>query len=421
MSAALDLAQGFLDRLGTKPPPDALEAVRLAGAERFAQSGFPTRRSETWRFSDLKPLIDARFGASVPAPAFALDDQADTLVFIDGVLDPARSSVGSLPDGVTIGSFAAWSAANPAEASALFDIEGGADRAFLSLNAAYFTDGAAILVPDGIALERPIRIIHWNGGAASHLRSAIRLGKGATATVTEHYCGTGAGWTNAAVTIELAATSVLRRYVLQGEADAAFHTAHVAARIGRAARLEGFLLSLGGRISRQDAELLLAGEAAYCGYSGAYVLRGNQESALRSLIRHAAPQGRTHEVFKGCLADRSHGVFQGKILVDRVAQKTDGYQLSKTILLGERAVMDAKPELEIYADDVKCSHGATVGDLDDASIFYLRSRGITPAAARRMLIEAFVQDTVALVEDEAAREWLAAAVTDRLAEFISWA
>ncbi len=406
MSAALDLAQGFLDRLGTKPLPDALEAVRLAGAERFSLSGFPTRRSETWRFSDLKPLIDARFGASAAAPAFALDDQADTLVFVDGVLDPARSSVGSLPDGVTIGSFAAWSAANPAEASALFDIEGGADRAFLSLNAAYFTDGAAILVPDGIALERPIRIIHWNGGAASHLRSAIRLGKGAAATVTEHYCGTGAGWTNAAVTIELAATSVLRRYVLQGEADAAFHTAHVAARIGRAARLEG---------------LLLAGEAAYCGYSGAYVLRGNQESALRSLIRHAAPQGRTHEVFKGCLADRSHGVFQGKILVDRVAQKTDGYQLSKTILLGERAVMDAKPELEIYADDVKCSHGATVGDLDDASIFYLRSRGITPAAARRMLIEAFVQDTVALVEDEAAREWLAAAVTDRLAEFISWA
>ena len=418
MSVLPEPVRGFLDRLPA--PPGGLSRVREAGRERFAESGFPTRRAENWRYSDLRPLIEARFSGGA-APALADEfAQADRLVFVDGRLDRAASRVGTLPEGAFIGSFAEWSERDPEAASASFDLAGGADRAFLSLNAGWFTDGAAILVPAGVALDRPVFVQHWNSGAAAHVKSVIRLGGGASAVVLERYQGEGAGWTNAAVTIDLGDEARLGRYVLQTESDAAFHTASLATRIGRAARLDGFLLSLGARLARQDADLTLAGDGAYCGFSGGYLLRGQQESALRSLIRHAAPHGRTQEIFKGCVADRAHGVFQGKILVDQDAQKTDGYQLSKTILLGERAMMDAKPELEIHADDVKCSHGATVGDLDETALFYLRSRGLRPETARRLLIEAFVQDAVGVVEDEAARAWLGAAVASRLEAFGSW-
>jgi Fe-S cluster assembly protein SufD len=163
-------------------------------------------------------------------------------------------------------------------------------------------------------------------------------------------------------------------------------------------------------MARQDIHAKLAGERAFCGVSGVYLLADRQESTIASVIEHLAPNGETKEVFKGCLADRSHGVFQGQIKVAQAAQKTDAYQLNKTILLGERAVMDAKPELEIFADDVKCSHGATVGDLDETAEFYLRSRGIPPEQARAMLIEAFVVDAVELVSHEQARDYLTDAI-----------
>jgi len=421
VSVAPDIARDFLGRLDAGAAPGTLDAIRRAGRERFAESGFPTRRSETWRYSDLKALIDARFApgaapdaatlGAVPSPYPA----ADRLVFVDGRL--VTSQIGDLPDGAVIGSFAAWADRNRSDATALFDLDGGADRALVSLNAAFFTDGAAIVVPDGVALPRPVHVVHWNSGAASHLKSLIRLGKGASATVIETYVGSGAGWTNVAVTLDVGEAATLGRYVLQDEAETGFHTSSLAATIGRQARLDGFLLTIGARMARQDAELVLAGEGAHCGYSGAYLLHGGQEGAVRSLIRHAAPNGATREVFKGCLADRAHGVFQGKILVDPAAQKTDGYQLAKTILLGERAVMNAKPELEIYADDVKCSHGAAIGDLDETALFYLRSRGLPADQARSMLLEAFVMDAVNLVEDEAVRAWLAWSVARRLVEF----
>ncbi len=420
---ALAAASSFLDRLDPPPSGDALGEVRRTGLQRFADSGFPTRRSETWRYTDLRPLIEARFAAA-PADEAALaaliaglpDGAGCRLVFVDGRLDDARSRVEALPDGVTVESFARWADRHPAEAARLFDLGGGFDRAFLALNAAFVTDGVIVIVPDGIVLDRPIQLVHWSTGAASHTKSLIRLGRGAAATIVEQHAGSGAGWQNAAVSVELGEAARLGRIVLQTAPADSFHTAHLAATLGTRARLDGFLLSLGGRLARQDAEIVLAGAEAVCAYSGAYLLHGHQESVVRSLIRHGAPAGRSHQVFKGCIADRAHGAFQGKILVDPAAQKTDGYQLNKTILLGERASMDAKPELEIYADDVKCSHGATIGDLDETALFYLRSRGMPPAEARHMLIEAFVQDAIDLVEDTAIRSWLAGAVTARLGE-----
>jgi Fe-S cluster assembly protein SufD len=414
----------FLEALGMSPVAGVLAEVRARGRAAFAESGFPSRRSEAWRFTDLKPLVEGRFGAATePVAPESLDrliaesPVRARLVFVNGRLDAARSTIPALPTGC-VGSFADWAAFNDGEAARLFDLGGGAERALLSLNAAFFTDGPVVVLPDGGSLGEPLHVFHWNdcaAPAAVHERSLIRLGAGAEATILETFCGLGPGWSNAATTIELGAGARLRHYTLQDGASDAIVTAHLAATIGEGAEFDGFLLSLGGRLARQDVRAVLAGSRAFCGYSGAYLLAGRQESSVVSLIDHAAPQGRSRQVFKGCLSDRSHGVFQGKILVRPDAQKTDGYQLNKTMLLGDRAVMDSKPELEIHADDVKCSHGATIGDLDETALFYLRSRGIPAAEARQMLIEAFVLDAVDLVEDEAARLWLGAAIRNRLA------
>jgi Fe-S cluster assembly protein SufD len=301
------------------------------------------------------------------------------------------------------------------EAAASFSTDGSVDEAFVALNAAYFADGPAIILPADTALDRIIHVVHWAEAGAHHVKSVIRLGARAKAVVVETYAGADAGWTNLAETVTLGDDAHLGHYTLQNQAPAAFHTAYATVTLGEKSHYDGFLLSLGGRMARQDLRATLAGSHAFCGYSGAYLLQGRQESAVCTVIEHAAPNGQTKEVFKGCVADRAHGVFLGKIRVAEAGQKTDAYQLNKTLLLGDRAVMDAKPELEIYADDVKCSHGATVGDLDETALFYLRSRGIPPDIARHILIEAFVVDTVDLIEDETARAYFAQAVIRRLA------
>jgi len=402
--------QPFLDALGT-PPIDALGALRLQARERFAGSGFPTRRNEAWKFTELRPLVETRFAPSVAGEAGELPTlaQSDRLVFVNGRFSAAQSHIGDLPEGVVLGSFADWARRNPEAAGSVFDLGGGADRAFLSLNAAFVSDGVVLIVPEGVQLERRVHIVHWSqaeAAASSHVKHVIRLGRAAAATVIESFGGTGGYWSNVSETVEVGDLARLGHYKLQNEGAEAFHTAHLAANIGKGGHYDGFLLNLGGRLARQDVHAVLAGSHAFCGYSGAYLLGGRQEAAVNSLIQHSAPNGQTREVFKGCVADRAHGVFQGKILVDQVAQKTDAFQLNKTMLLSDRAVMDSKPELEIYADDVKCSHGATVGDLDETALFYLRSRGIAPEAARRMLIEAFVVDAIELVEDEITRAYL---------------
>ena len=409
-----DVVQPFLDSLGT-PPVDALGALRLEARERFAGSGFPTRRNEAWKFTELRPLIEGRFVPALEADAASFPElaQSDRLVFINGRYSATQSHIGELPEGVVLCSFADWARRDADAAAQVFDLGGGAERAFLSLNAAFVTDGMVLIVPDDVQLDRRIHVVHWSQAGvaeASHVKHVIRLGRAAAATVVESFAGTGGYWSNVSETVEVGDLARLGLYKLQNDGAEAFHTAHLAATIGKGGHFDGFLLTLGARLARQDVHATLAGAHAFCGYSGAYLLGGRQEAAVNSLIQHSAPNGQTREVFKGCVADRAHGVFQGKILVDPAAQKTDAYQLNKTMLLGDRAVMDSKPELEIYADDVKCSHGATVGDLDETALFYLRSRGIPPEAARRMLIEAFVVDAVELIEDEIVRAYLVDAI-----------
>jgi Fe-S cluster assembly protein SufD len=393
-------------------PAGSLAEKRRAAFARFETLGFPTRRDEAWRFTNLRPLQDKVFapatgkpGATPGLEAYFFAGDTHRLVLVNGRFEPTLSKIGNLPKGVTLDSAAAVASSNPVLASRLLDqtdIVGG--QAFASLNAALFADGFVLVLDPGVVLETPVEIIHWGDAAEGsfHLRHLVQLGAGSRATIIESYTGNGRYWTNAVALIDLAAGAALRHAKLQDEASNAIHLGQVRASIAADVRYESFVLTLGGRLSRHDSFATFAGEGAACGLFGAYLLRGEQEATNATFVDHAVPKCTTNEVFKGVVDDRAHGVFLGKITVRPQAQKTNANQLNKNLLLSPRANVDTKPELEILADDVKCSHGATVGDLDAEALFYLEARGIPADEARRMLIEAFAADAIDRLEDDTA-------------------
>ncbi len=396
---------------------DRLAAQRQAALARFGALGFPTRRQEAWRFTSLRALERRSYppasGGAVPAAAaeaLRLSGPTYRLVLANGRFAPELSDVAGLPQGAWINSTAETLAQRPSlpllDAS---DTEGA--QPFAALNAALFTDGVVIALEPGVALDRPVEIIHLGrveAPASLHLRSRMLLAPGSRARVIESFAGTGPYWTNAVLGVELGAGAALDHVRLQDESDEAVHLALMRLRLDAAARYDGFTLTLGGALSRQDMLVELAGEGAQLSLNGAYLLRGAQEATIAAVIDHAAPGCTTRELFKGVVGDRAHGVFQGSIGVRPEAQKTDAHQLNKNLLLSRRATVDTKPALEILADDVKCSHGATVGDLDEGALFYLRARGIGESEARRMLVEAFAADALDTVEATLFRPHLAA-------------
>ena len=292
------------------------------------------------------------------------------------------------------------------------------DRPFASLNAAFFADGFVLDVAPGVALKRPVEIVHLSDddtGGSLHTRSLVVAGRGSRATLVESYTGVGEYWRNDVVELRLGAGSELARVTLVEEGSEALHFGEISATLDEASRLSSFLLLLKGRTVRHEATVRSEGERSHCELNGAFLLSGRQEANILTTVDHAAPGGETREVFKGVATGRAHGAFQGRITVRPGAQKTDAHQLSRNLVLGPRAAIDTKPELEIYADDVKCSHGAAVGDLDEAALFYLRARGIPSDEARRMLIEAFALEAVELVEQAVLREHLQARLVRRLA------
>jgi Fe-S cluster assembly protein SufD len=396
--------------------PRWLSEKREAAIRRFSELGFPTRRQEAWRFTDLRPLQRAVFPPATTGAAPRLDDAhrlsgaTHRIVLVNGRFAPNLSDLGELPKGAWLASTARTLAERPALLEAIIDdTDMRGAQSFASLNAALFADGFVLALDPGIALDRPVEIIHFGEAAqphSLHLRSAVLLASGSRAQLIESFAGTGSYWTNAVMTVGLSADAVLHHAKLQDEAAGAIHFAVTRAVLDRGARYESFVLTLGARLSRHDTFATLAGEQAQCGVSGAFLLRGEQESTNATFVDHLAPGGTTREVWKGVVEDRAHGVFLGRIAVRPEAQKTDAHQLNRNLLLSPRATVDTKPELEILADDVKCSHGATVGDLDENALFYLRARGIPEAEARHMLIEAFAADAIATVEPPALRDYL---------------
>jgi Fe-S cluster assembly protein SufD len=404
MSAVLDFpvkpeARPYLDAfVENASEPQWLRDMRQRNLARFAEQGFPSRRSESWRYIDLQPL---QTEPALPA------ERSPSLTLSAG---PSNAS-----PGVWFGSLRRALTERPELARIATDAGGNA-QATSALNAALFADGYVLDIAPGAALGQTIEVAHpAPDGGSLHTRSLINLGEGSRATIVETYAGESRYWRNDAVTARLGAGAQLTRIIVVEEAGEAIHTGLFEARLDAGAQLHTVALLLGGSRVRQEWNVCLAGDGAHCRLDAAYIVSGEDEANIVASVDHAAPGGTTRELIKGVAADRGHGAFQGRIIVREHAQKTDAHQLSRNIMLGRRAVIDAKPELEILADDVKCSHGASVGDLDEAALFYLRTRGISIEAARRMLIEGFLREVTDGGVDAAVRDHLLTRLGQRLA------
>jgi Fe-S cluster assembly protein SufD len=286
----------------------------------------------------------------------------------------------------------------------------GEDRCFVALNAALQRDGAVVSLPDGVVIEKPIHLVFVTTGAAAdrtfHLRNLVSLGAGAQVVLVVHYLSlTGDSYlTNAVTDIAIGANAHLELVTVERESGAALHLATVTARLAADARLRSHLFSLGAALARNEVDVALADRGAACDLFGLYTAAGKQHVDNQSKIDHVAPHCTSRQLYKGVLGGRARGVFNGTVIVRPNAQKSDANQRNTNLLLNDGAEMNTRPNLEIYANDVKCAHGSTVGRLDEDALFYLRSRGIDRRDARKMLARAFAQELITELPTEALRE-----------------
>jgi Fe-S cluster assembly protein SufD len=395
-----------------------LRARALAG---FVAKGLPTPKTEAWKYTNLNALARLPFIAAVAAENGVtaaklprlLSAKAESLrlVVVNGRPRPDLSELGKLPSGVTITSLAAAFRSEPALLEGtLGTFSTMPDMPFAALNAALMADGVVLRIGANVSIDRPIELLYVASTAGEpvsyHPRNLIFAEVGSQATIVEHHAGIGDGayFANGVTHVALEPGATLRHYKLESEGAQAFHIANRQVRLARGAIYESFVLANGGRLARDEIAVVLDGPGASCRLDGAFMARGRQLIDNTTMIDHAAPNTTSREIYKGVLDDQSRGVFQGRILVRPDAQKADGQQTSRTLLLSPGAEIDTKPQLEIYADDVKCSHGAAVGEIEEEALFYLRSRGIPEPDARQMLVEAFLDDVVDRVACEPVRE-----------------
>ena len=403
-----------------------LAALRDDAAARLSKHGLPSARVEEWKYTSLASLAEAGFApAAATAGRVALpvvdhlgDTPAHRLVFVDGRLDTARSDPGSLPEGVTLGGLADTLDAGESWLERYFGRVAPLNgNALVSVNTAFAGDGCVLRLAPGAVLENPVHVVSIGTGgqgpeahrSAFHLRLLVVADANARATLVESHLGAdGAGiyWSNPLSEVSLGEGARLRHYRVQADGLQGFHLSAIRARLAANSRYDNVLLSTGAALSRNEIQVDFEGPGGECRLSSGALMRGRQHADTTIFVDHARPECTSRQLFKGVLDDSARGVFQGKIVVRPDAQKTDGHQLSRTLLLSDKAEIDTKPELEIFADDVKCSHGATAGELDDEALFYFRARGIDEERARHLLIEAFLDEVVAAVELEPLRDAL---------------
>jgi Fe-S cluster assembly protein SufD len=411
--------------------PAWLAALRRAGITRFGELGLPTLDHEDWRFTNVAPIARLPFRPALKPSGGVVAAQLEgfsfaklpgvKLVFVNGHFAPGLSSAGNLPAGVKAGSLAAALTSDGAFLERhLGRYAQTADNGFAALNQAFFVDGGFVHVPAGTVVEAPIQFVYVStatqSGTAFHPRNLVVAEANSKVTVLETYVSLGGEsyFTNAVTELFVGDNARLEFVKFQDEAADAFHVAAFHGEFGRASNARVHSFALGARLSRNNIRTKLAGEGLECILNGLYLTRGEQLADHHMVVEHAQPHCASHEYFNGILDDKSKGVFHGRILVQQIAQKTDAKQTNKNLLLSDNATADTKPQLEIYADDVKCTHGATIGQLNDESIFYLRSRGIGPDTARQMLIHAFAGEIIERIQHEPAREALDKLVWDRL-------
>lgn len=402
-----------------------LVSLREDARRRYEAVGLPTPRDEDWKFTSVTPIAQATFQS---APAVSLDQahlstlqpyrlagMAAELVLVNGV------PTGEMPQlpGVEVAPLS--SLADDARLEQyLGTLAGAGGNGFTALNTALFAECLVIRVKPGARLDQPLHLLHYalsgEQPGVSHPRVLVIAGQSAEIPVVESFVGASDSgyFTNAVTEVFVGANARVEHIKLQRESERAFHVATVEARQERDSGFRSFSLALGGALTRTNIYSVMQGPGSNCTMNGLYLLHGTQHTDHQTRIEHAEPNCSSREVYKGVLDGQSHGVFNGKVYVRPEAQKTDGKQTNNNLLLSDGAKIDTKPQLEIFADDVKCTHGATVGRLDEVALFYLESRGISRPAARRLLTYGFAAEVLEAIRQDQLRQRLEQVVFERL-------
>lgn len=413
--------------LGTRAP-EWLTLHRRDALEHFEATGFPTTREEAWRFTNVGPIAATAFdlaspeaeGAEALAAANEIRDSAATAVVVNGCFDETLSAYGALPLGVVVEGLANSLEADGSSAREValdLDITG---LPFAALNAAFLEDGVHILIPEGAVLSAPIQVViatlPGERPAMAHPRLVIEARAQSHATVVLSFVGEGAQpyLSNVVTQVRVDGGAVLELITDQRESASAYHMHHLHAVCGEGGILHSRAVSLGGKIVRNDLAAVLDGEGAHATLDGVYLADGTDLVDNHTSIDHAVAHCTSHELYKGILGGQARAVFNGRILVRPDAQKTDAKQTNQAILLSPTATINSKPQLEIFADDVKCTHGATVGQLEDLPLFYMRQRGVPKALAQSLLVYAFAAEVLELISMEEVRQKLEQRLFEKL-------
>jgi Fe-S cluster assembly protein SufD len=421
-AAETALADSFAAAKGRLPGAGPLASLRAEAFRQFNASGLPHRRVEEWKYTDLRALMrDAKPLAGAPdaaarararnGGAALASIEGRRIVFVDGAFAPELSDLAGLEAGLSIRSMAAALAAGDPQVTSLLGKLVPTDDVAVALNTAFMGDGAVIRVGEGAALARPLHLVFANVGdapAAVFTRSLVLIGKGARAMLVESHEGTAGNeyQVNTVLELEVGDEAHVDHIKVTGEGAGALHVSTLIAAVGAHARFNEFLFTTGGTVVRNQMFVRFDGEGTIAGIRGASLLKGRQHADTTLIADHVAGDCTGREVFKSVIDDEGRAVFQGKIIVRPKAQKTDAKMSTHALLLSETAEADNKPELEIFADDVQCGHGATSGDLDEDLLFYLKARGIPPKEAEALLIQAFVGEAVEGIEHAGLRDAL---------------
>lgn len=412
--------------------PAWIQRVRQAAIARFAELNFPTIRDEEWRFTTVAPILQVPFrpvfepspgevSARAIEPFTCGQAKWSRLVFVNGQYSAELSSPAQLPPGVKVINLAQAlltdaDALEPHLARhAVYD-----GNAFTALNTAFMQDGAYVYVPSGKIIEQPIHLLFISTArkaeVVSYPRNLILLGRGSMATVIESYIGLANGryFTNAVTEVVVGEGAVLEHYKIQLESEKAFHIASLQAHQDRNSLYSSFSFAMGSALARNDLNVLIDAEGGECMLNGLYYVTDRQHVDNYTFIDHAKPHGTSNELYKGILDGEARAVFNGRIRVRKDAQQTDAHQTNRNLFLSDTTQVNTNPQLEILADDVKCTHGATVGQLDEEAMFYLKSRGITQRTARSLLTHGFASDVINRIKIEPIRAELSALVLAKM-------
>lgn len=403
--------------------------LRKSAISNFQGLSFPTQKDEEWKYTNISSLLKHNFlpvkskeiVSSEIINQFLFDKlEHSLLVFVNGIYSPELSRITDLPKGVEVGSIAeAIKNNNPLIKKHLGNYSKDENYFFTTLSSAFIKDGAFVYVPNGKVVEDPIHIIFYTKSTDSKIftqpRNLFIAGKNSQVSIIEHYVSDEENiyLTNTVTEIFADENAIVDHIKLQEESKKAFHIARMDVDQERSSNFSSHLISCGAEISRNDFNTRFNAEGSESMLNGLFMINDEQLFDAHTMIDHAKPHCNSHEHYKGILQDKSKGVFNGKVMVRQDAQKTNAFQQNNTILLSDDAVMNTKPQLEIFADDVKCSHGATIGKLNDEAKFYLKSRGIGEEVATAMLIHAFASDVITSIKIPALRDYLEEIITKR--------